>query len=132
MDNPIVLFDGYCNLCNTSVNFIIKNDVKRNFRFTQLQSETGKRIIAEYKIPDKNFDSVILHQNKKIFLKSSAVLEIIKQLQFPFNLFIIFKIIPKYFRDKVYDFIASNRYNWFGKRKECGIPSSEIRDLFIE
>lgn len=132
MDNPIILFDGVCNLCNASVNFIIKYDSKRKFRFAPIQSISGEKIFNEFKIPDKNNNSVILLQNKKIFLKSSAALEISRQLQFPFNLFIIFIIVPKFIRDKVYDFIAVNRYNWFGKREECMIPSTEIKDLFIE
>lgn len=132
MNNPIIIFDGICNLCNSSINFIIKNDSKRIFRFTQLQSEAGKNLAEEYEISEKNFDSVVLIQNEKVFLKSSAALEISKQLQFPINLSIVFKIIPKLLRDKVYDFISRNRYVWFGKSKECMIPSNEIRNLFLE
>ena len=132
MDNPIILFDGVCNLCNFSVNFIIRNDKKGIFRFAQLQSKTGKKLAEKYEISEKNFNSVILIQNKRVFAKSSAALEISKQLKFPFNFLIIIKIFPKYLRDKVYDFIAVNRYNWFGKREECMIPSNEIRDLFLE
>ena len=131
MDNPIILFDGVCNLCNSSINFI-RNDKKRIFRFTQLHSEAGKKLAKEYGIHKQDFESVILIQNKKVFLKSSAALEISKQLQFPINLFIVFKFVPKFLRDKVYDFIAVNRYNWFGKREECMIPSAEIKNLFVE
>lgn len=132
MRNPIVLFDGVCNLCNSSINFIIKNDKKRIFRFAPLQSDISRKLLNRFNLSEKDFDTVILIQGSDVFTKSSAALQITKQLQFPFNLFIFLKIIPKFLRDKIYDYIAANRYTWFGRRENCMVPTEELKGLFLE
>lgn len=119
-NKQIILFDGICNLCNSSVNFILKRDKKKQFRFVALQSEEGKELIAKYKIPQET-DSVILIKKNEIFIESDSAIEISQLLPFPWNWAVAFKIIPKNWRDKTYRWVAKNRYRWFGKRSSCRI-----------
>ena len=116
----IILFDGICNLCNGAVNFILKRDKRKQFRFVALQSENGKELISKFKIAPET-DSVILILNKQVYTESDAAIEIAKLLPTPWNCFSAFKIIPKKIRDGIYKWIAKNRYRWFGKRKTCRI-----------
>lgn len=130
-NHPIVFFDGVCNLCNASVQWLIKRDQKHQFRFAPLQGETAK---VHLKITDENAtpQSVILFENGKVYQKSSAALRIAVKLGFPWFLAGIFFIIPRFFRDWVYDFIARNRYRWFGKQDACMIPTPELKALFLK
>lgn len=127
----IILFDGVCNLCNNSVQFIIKRDPKGHFKFASLQSETGKRILKQYDVR-KDIDSLILIENEKVYFKSSAALQICSKLNGFWKLLSIFKIIPPIFRDFFYDKVAINRYNWFGKRDSCMLPTAEMKKRFLE
>lgn len=135
MDNPatqnIILFDGLCNLCNSSVNFIIKKDAKNVFRFAALQSDAGKAIAEKYKIDISGMLSFILISNGTYYDKSTAALRIARQLPRGYSLLYIFIIIPKFIRDAAYALIAKNRYKWFGKKDSCMVPSSDIRDKFL-
>ncbi|HET53826.1 MAG TPA: DUF393 domain-containing protein [Ignavibacteria bacterium] len=130
-NKKIILFDGVCNLCNGSVNFLIKRDFKKVFNFSPLQSDYGKLITEKLNIP-KQIDSIILVINDEYYLKSNAVIEIIKELKWYWRIFIVAKIFPQKTRDAIYDFIANNRYKWFGIRKECMIPTEDIKSRFIE
>ena len=131
-DKQLILFDGVCNLCIGSVQYIIKRDKKDRFRFTPIQSEVGQYIIEKYRIDTVKRDSVILYSGKfGIFYKSSAALRIASCLGFPTNILIIFLVVPQIIRDWVYDFIAKNRYKWFGKRENCMTPTPEIQSKFI-
>lgn len=132
MKNPILLFDGVCNLCSSAVNFIIKYDKHQIFRFAQLQSGTGKNLQQEFNLPDNIINSVILIYDGKVFTKSNAVIKIAGMLPFPFNLIPVFRIVPKTLLDKIYDVVAGNRYKWFGRKESCMIPSKEIKNLFID
>lgn len=127
--NAIILFDGFCKLCNGTVDFLIKKDHKRQFRFIPLQSEIGKRLIRKFKI-QLDIDSVILIRFNKVFLESDAAIEIAEMLNYPWKLGVITKFIPAKIRNKLYQWIARNRYRWFGKREVCRIPTSEERELF--
>lgn len=127
---PVILFDGVCNLCNGTVDFLIKRDRKKQFRFAALQSGTGKLLIQQFKIPE-NSDSVILIKSETVFFKSDAVLEIAGMLPYPWEIAIFLKLIPKKIREKLYDRIAKNRYSWFGKREICRIPTAEEREFFF-
>ena len=129
----IILFDGVCNLCNTSVNFIIKKDKKNKFMFTSLQSDVAKKLLLQFnsKINDNNLDSIVLIKQNKIYYKSTAALIIGKELKFPYNLSFLFIIIPKFIRDFIYDVIAKNRYKWFGKKDTCIIPSEDELNRFL-
>lgn len=130
--HPVILFDGVCNLCNASVQFIIRHDKKQIFRFAALQSAFGQRVIENFNLTDKNTDSVILFENNSVQLKSDAALSIAKQLGGIYSLLYVFIVVPKFIRNSVYDFIARNRYRWFGKQESCMIPTPELKRLFIE
>lgn len=132
LNHPVILFDGVCNLCNASVQFIIKHDKKSVFRFASLQSEFGKRIIEKFDLANKNIDSVMLFENNTVQLKSTAALQIAKRLGGIYSALYVFIIIPKFMRDSIYDFVARNRYRWFGKQESCMIPKPELKKLFIE
>ena len=129
----LIIFDGICNLCNSSVLFVIKRDKKDKFLFAPLQSDIGKKIVNEFHIDTNVTDSILLYnpKTKSIHHKSSAALRIAKQLSFPSNLMSVFFIVPTFIRNWVYDFIAKNRYNWYGKKESCMIPSPELLSKFI-
>ncbi|HFS67003.1 MAG TPA: thiol-disulfide oxidoreductase DCC family protein [Flavobacteriia bacterium] len=128
---PIIFFDGVCNLCNASVQFVIKRDKKKQFLFASLQSDVAKNILLHKKMKI-NLDSIVLLKGKQLFVKSDAALEILKDLGFPYCIIYVFKIIPKFIRDFVYDIIAKYRYQWFGKRATCMIPTNDLKKRFIE
>lgn len=129
--NPYVLFDGVCNLCNGTVDFILKRDPKKQFMFVALQSETGQIIRKKISIPDE-IDSVVLIYEEKVFYESDAALEIARLLPIPWKWAVIFRIVPVGWRNAVYRWIARNRYRWFGKKQECRIPTPEERKFFPE
>jgi len=125
----IIFFDGVCNLCNGAVNFIIDRDPEAKFRFAALQSESAKSILPHERI--NNVDSIVLLKNKKTFIKSDAALHIAKDMKFPWSLFQVFFIVPKFLRDPLYDFIAKRRYKWFGKKDSCRMPTPELQSRFV-
>lgn len=127
--HPVVLFDGVCNLCNGTVDFILKRDKLKQFRFVALQSESGEVIRKKLSVPDE-IDSVVLIYEEKVFYESDAALEIARLLPAPWKWAVVFKIVPVGWRNKVYRWIARNRYRWFGKKKECRIPTPEERKFF--
>ena len=129
----IVLFDGVCNLCNGTVQYIIKRDKKDVFRFALLQSEMGQQFIKERNIDTSNIDSIILIEpNVAYYVRSDAAIEIANELGGFWGLLTIFKhIVPVSIRDGVYNFIAKNRYKWFGKKDQCMIPTPELKDKFL-
>ena len=127
----IILFDGMCNFCNTSVNKIIKYDKKNVFKFAAIQSDAGKKLLTELSIDTLKIDSILLIEKNTLFTKSTAVLKIAKQLSGLYKLGYAFIIIPPFIRDTIYDFIAKNRYKWFGKKEACRIPSKEERNKFL-
>ncbi len=127
----IILFDGVCNLCNASVQFILKRDSKAHFRFASLQSEFGKQQLLLYEIDASKCDSVIYIYKDRAFIKSTAALQIAKKLGGGWPLLYGLIIIPRFIRDWVYGFIAKNRYRWFGKKDSCMIPSPELKSRFL-
>lgn len=129
--NPIILFDGVCNLCNSSVQFVIEKDVKNLFLFAQLQDTRITSFLNNKNRSFNNIDSIILVTSKKIYTKSSAALTIAKNLKSWSSLLYAFYIIPKPIRDIVYDYIAQNRYKWYGKKNHCMIPTPELKNKFI-
>ncbi len=131
-NKKIILFDGVCNLCNGAIQFIIKRDTNNIFLFSPLQSETGQKLLNERKIDSKNIDSIILIEPSiAYYIKSNAALEIAKQLNSPWKHIHLFKVFPQGFRDFVYDFIAKNRYNWYGKKEQCMVPTAELKAKFL-
>lgn len=132
-DKKIILFDGVCNLCESSVQFVIKYDTKDQFRFVALQSDLGQKIIQHIGINTKNIDSVILYQpGVAYYYKSNAALQIARSLGGFFHLGTVFKIIPTGFRNVLYDYIAQNRYQWYGKKESCLIPTPALKAKFLE
>ncbi|CAN1497083.1 COG3011 Predicted thiol-disulfide oxidoreductase [Flavobacteriaceae bacterium] len=129
----IILFDGICNLCEASVQFVIKYDKKDVFRFVALQSDLGKEIIKHIGLDIKNIDSVILYEPGIAYnYKSAAALEIAKNLGGFFHLGTVFKLIPNGLRNLLYDYIAKNRYLWYGKKESCLVPTLELKSKFLE
>ena len=133
-DKQLILFDGVCNLCNSSVLYVIKRDQKNKFLFAPLQSEIGNAIISEFNIDTNETDSIILYnpESKSIKQKSSAAIHIAKHLGFPSNLMVIFFIVPNFIRNWVYNYVAKNRYKWYGKKDACMIPTPELQSKFIQ
>jgi len=127
----IIIFDGVCNFCNKSVNFIIKRDTNFHFLFTPNQSTQAEELLKKYGLSDISLSTIILIKNDKYYVKSDAILEIIKELSGYWYLFGIFKVLPKSFRDFIYNFISKNRYKLFGKKEFCMMPSKEIKERFI-
>ncbi len=128
----IILFDGVCNLCNNSVLFVIKRDKKDLFRYASLQSEVGQQLVRERGIDTSHVDSIILIEpGVAYFTKSDAALEIAQHLGGLWKLSAVFTWIPKSIRDVVYDFVARNRYKWYGKKDACMVPTPELRAKFL-
>ena len=128
----IILFDGICNLCNQSVQFIIEHDKNNQFLFASLQSEFGQKFLKENNLNSTQFDSVIFIEDGNFYTKSSAALRISKYLDGLISWLNIFMIIPKPLRDLVYSFIAKNRYRWFGKQESCWLPTPALKTKFLE
>ena len=131
MDQPIVLFDGVCNLCNGAVQFIIRHDKKNIFMFASLQSEVGRKILEQYNFPLDELNSFILIENNKAYTRSTGALRVAKKLNGLWPLLYGFIIIPKFIRDSIYNRVAENRYKWFGKKDACMIPTPELKTKFL-
>lgn len=132
-NKKLILFDGVCNLCNSSVQYVIKHDKSNKFIFAPLQGITGKSIVEHYNIETSKIDSIILYTPEKgIEYKSTAALKVASKLGFPTNVLCIFLIIPAFIRNWVYDFIAKNRYKWYGKKEACLIPTAELKSKFLD
>lgn len=130
-ENNIILFDGVCNLCNSFVQRIIKADKKRSFKFCSLQAEAAKELLQKAGLLENHYSSVVYLNGRKPYLKSDAALQIAKDLGGLWRLFYAFILIPKPFRDIFYDFVAKNRYKWFGKKEQCMLPSTDLQDRFL-
>lgn len=130
-DSPIILFDGVCNLCNKSVQFIIRHDTKKNYRFASLQSKSGQNLLQQYKIPQTQYQSIVLIENNQAYTQSTAALKVAKNLNGPVKLFTVFNIVPPAIRNTVYNFIARNRYKWFGKKESCMVPTVDVKARFL-
>lgn len=127
----IILFDGVCNLCNGAINFVIIRDTANVFKFAPLQEKSGSLLLEKHAIDPQRIDSIVLIENNTVYVKSAAALRIAKKLSGPWPLLYIFIIIPAFIRDGVYDFIAKNRYKWFGKKNQCIIPTPSTKERFL-
>lgn len=131
-DKKIILYDGDCQFCNSAVNYIIARDKKDVFRFVSLQSTLGKHILKHIGIAHKNIDSIILYDRGiAYYYKSVAVLEIAKHFGGVYRILQLFQFVPSKILNYIYDFIAENRYKWFGKKNNCLIPNSHIKSKFL-
>ena len=128
---PILLFDGHCNLCNAWINFIIKRDPSSRIRFASLQSPAGRRLLENHKIDANYIDSLVLFEEDKFSVSSSAALRILSYLDGWERHLIYLTILPRTFRDLVYRFVANNRYKWFGRREQCMVPTVKLSKRFL-
>jgi len=131
-NKKIILFDGVCNLCDSSIQFIIKHDKKDIFRFVALQSDLGLEIIKHIGVDVSKTDSIILYEpGKAYYYKAEAALKIAKELGGIYNAISWFSILPKGLTNSIYDYIAKNRYKWYGKKDACMIPTPELKAKFL-
>lgn len=131
-DKKIILFDGVCNLCDATVQFVIKHDKHDVFRFVALQSELGQEIIRYIGVDTSKTDSIILYEpGHAYYYKAEAAIRIAKELGGVYSLMGMFSVLPNWFSNKVYDYVARNRYKWYGKKEECMIPTPEMKAKFL-
>ncbi|MBL8755771.1 MAG: DUF393 domain-containing protein [Planctomycetes bacterium] len=131
-DHPLVLFDGTCNLCNGAVQFVLRRDPRARFRFASLQSAAAKSALVAAGITAALPDSIVVVHRGRVRVKSGAALAIARGLRLPWPLLSAFWLVPYPLRDLVYDWIARNRYRWFGKRDVCWVPTKELRARFLD
>jgi predicted DCC family thiol-disulfide oxidoreductase YuxK len=132
MESPVIFFDDVCVLCSRSVQFIHRNDRKKRFYFASLDSEAFREVRHLLKMKEAGLDSVILYHKGRLFLRSSAALRIASKLKFPWPLFTVGWILPPFIRNGLYDWIARNRYRWFGKKDQCFIPDAGMKKHFLD
>ncbi|MBC8488826.1 MAG: DUF393 domain-containing protein [Bacteroidetes bacterium] len=133
MENElIIVFDGVCNFCNSAVQFIVKRDTQNKFRFAALQNKAVYDLLQRHNLKAGELDTIVLLKKGFVYLRSDAALQIAKELDMPWKILVIFKIIPKFIRDFLYDVFAKHRYSWFGKRYDCLIHTQELRQRFLE
>src|SRR4051812_49173652 len=127
-----ILFDGVCNLCNSSVNWVIDHDKNNLFHFASLQSEVGKKKLEEIGHDESYMDSILLDDEGQTFAEADAVLRILKHLGGVYSFAGIFWLVPRFIRNFVYKLVAKNRYKWFGKQDNCWVPTPELKAKFLE
>jgi predicted DCC family thiol-disulfide oxidoreductase YuxK len=131
-DQALILFDGVCNLCNGTVNFILDHDPDGYFRFAPLQSEVAQEQLAGTDAAGADLDTVVLVEGGTVYVRSTAALRIARRLTAPWPLLALFLAVPRPLRDAVYDWIATHRYDWFGRRDQCRLPTPALKDRFLE
>jgi predicted DCC family thiol-disulfide oxidoreductase YuxK len=128
---PLILFDGVCNLCTHSVQFVIQRDAKQQFRFASIQSDLGQKVLQQYGLSTTKINTVVLLNNNQIYTHSTAALHIAQHLGGLWQLASLALWIPAPLRDMVYTFVAQNRYRWFGKQESCWLPTPELKNRFL-
>lgn len=127
----IVLFDGECNVCNRTVDFLLRRDRERRLRFAPLQSDAGRQLLARFGLPADRLDTVVLVEGDRFWTRSTAFLQALRRLPFPWPLASALRLVPRPLRDRAYDAFARNRYRWFGRRETCRVPAPDERDRFL-
>lgn len=130
--NNIIFFDGVCNLCNSSVNFVIDRDPEAKFTFAPLQSDFANDTLKSTNVDSHDLESIIFLSNGKFYSRSRAALEIANKMKGIWPMLYVFIIVPRFVRDFIYNWIAKNRYKWFGKRESCRIPTPELKARFVD
>lgn len=130
-ENPVILFDGVCNFCNAIVNFIIRQDKQKVFRFATLQSNAGKKLLVQNGFPDDYCKTFLLITKTHVYKSSTAGLKLYGILPWYWKWTQLFWIVPRFIRDGVYEFISENRYKWFGKKTRCMIPDENVKSRFL-
>jgi len=129
--SSVVFFDGVCNLCNWSVDFVIRRDPKGVFKFASLQSDVAAKLLVAHDVDPEALQTIILLKNNRVYYRSDAVLEICKDLSGLWPLLSVFRVIPRSIRDAVYLLISRNRYRWFGQRDTCRVPTPQEQERFL-
>lgn len=132
LDAPVLLFDGVCNLCNATVRTVVRYDDRGVFRFAPLQSPVGEELLRRHGLPTDEYDSVVLVEAGKTYIRSTAALQVCRRLGLPWSLLASLFVVPAPLRDPFYDLIARTRYRLFGRTDECQVPSPEVRERFAE
>lgn len=127
----VLLFDGVCNLCNTSVKWVLLRDKKGAFKFAPIQSEAGQALLKSFGLENQPLESVILITDQQAYTKSDAAIKVASKLGGIWMLALVFWLVPRPIRDVVYDWIAKNRYRWFGKQEQCLLPQPKWKDRFL-
>lgn len=130
-DHAIILFDGVCNFCDASVNFVIQRDKRGYFRFAPLQEARGAEIARQYGIDPERLETFMLVENGRAYRKSGGALRVARRLGLPYSLAFALIAVPQFVRDFVYDWFARHRYGWFGKKDACMVPTAEVRERFL-
>ncbi len=128
---PVIYFDGICNLCTGSVQFLLKHDHRNRFRFASLQGEAGQKMLRENHLPMDQYKTFIVEDGGKIYTRSTAALRVLKLLGGGWSLLYAFMIIPVFIRDAIYHHVSKNRYRWFGKKQTCWLPDTKWNDRFL-
>lgn len=128
----LILFDGVCNLCNASVQFVIRHDRAGKFRFAAIQSEIGREIFQRHGLDPANLQTFVFITDGRIFLRSDAAIEVVARFGGAWKLLRVFSLVPRSVRDAIYSFIAQNRYRWFGRQEVCMTPTPEIKERFLD
>lgn len=129
--HPILLFDGVCNLCNSFVQFVIQRDPEAIYRFAPLQSEIGRELSARAGLPLDELNTVVLYHNDRFYTHSDVALEVVRRLPGFWSVLYGLNVLPKSLRDSIYNWIARNRYRWFGKRESCMMPTPDLKRRFL-
>ncbi|HSK13753.1 MAG TPA: thiol-disulfide oxidoreductase DCC family protein [Phnomibacter sp.] len=130
--HPVLLFDGVCNLCSASVQFIIRHDPHARLRFAALQSDPGEQLLRSHHLPEKELKSLVLIEKGRVYTRSTGALRVARYLSGLWPLLYVFIIVPRFLRDPVYDLIGRNRYRWFGKKTSCWLPTPDLKARFID
>lgn len=128
----VVLFDGVCNLCNGAVQFLLRRDRQRRFRFAALQSATGRRLLRQHGVDSDALASIVVIEGGRARVRSDAALLLARRLPWPWPLLAVFLVCPRPLRDTLYSLVARNRYRWFGRRDSCMLPTPETADRFLD
>ena len=131
INQPIILFDGVCNFCNNAVNFTLKRNKRANIKFAPMQSAAGQKLLLQYDLPAADMKSFIFIENGIVYKQSTGALKVCRHLKGLWPLCYGFIIVPKFIRDGIYNWIAKNRYKWFGIRQSCMIPTPEVKARFL-
>lgn len=132
VEQPIIFFDGVCNLCNSSVQFVIERDNREVFKFAALQSDFAAKTLSAFVLEVKQGDSFVLLEDGKVYEQSTAALRVAKKLNGLWPLLYIFIFVPPFIRNTVYRFVARNRYQWFGKQESCWVPTPQLKRRFLD
>ena len=127
----IVLFDGVCNLCNGSVQFLLRRDRRRRFRFAALQSAAGRALLEQYGLSTQTLETIVVLEGGQARVRSDAALHLARRLPWPWPALAVFRILPRPLRDALYDFVARHRYRWFGRTESCMLPTPDVADRFL-